>query len=89
MAGSNATATQQPTKLESSIIAQIIEAEQRIVLECFSKLKERGDGEMRISIKKDRQTGLCEIVYAGVHERADLESIREMYKKLKFRGTTF
>ncbi len=68
---------------------QISDAEHELILNNFAELKRRGDGELRIAVRRDPRSGLVEITYCGVHEKADLESLRGMYTKLRQRGTRF
>lgn len=68
---------------------QISDAEQALVMASFVELKKRGDGELRIAVKRNRASGLVEIVYAGVHERADLTSLKQMYEEIRKKGQRF
>ncbi len=72
-----------------TVAEQVSQAEQELVLQAFADLKLRGDGEMRVAVRRDRQSGLVEVTYCGVHEKADLEALRQMYARLRSRGTTF
>lgn len=64
----------------------IISTEREMVLHAFDELKKRGDGELRITTRRDPKTGHVEIVYCGVHQKADLESLRALYTKLRQQG---
>lgn len=71
-----------------SLGEQISRLEQTMVLEAFNEMKRRGDAELRIASRRDRATGLIEITYIGVHEKADLEGLRDLYKRVR-RGMKF
>lgn len=68
---------------------RISEEEQNQVLRGFEELKRRGDGELRVAVKRSRDSGLIEIVYIGVHERADLGVLKEMYAEFRKQGHRF
>jgi hypothetical protein len=73
---------------KASLAVQIAKLEQTMVLEAFNEMKQRGDAEMRVASRRDRATGMIEITYIGVHEKADLEGLRDLYKRVK-RGMNF
>jgi hypothetical protein len=75
-------------KASPSLGEQISRLEQTMVLEAFNEMKRRGDAEMRIASRRDRVSGLIEVTYIGVHEKADLEGLRDLYKRVK-RGMKF
>lgn len=77
------------TEQESSLAGQISEAEEQLVLKNFAELKRRGEGEMRVAVRRAPDTGMVEITYVGVHEKADLTSLRDMYAKLRKKGSRF
>ncbi len=66
-----------------NLVEQISTAEHDLVLQHFAELKRRGDGELRIACRRDRLSGLVEITYVGVHEKADLDGLRKMYAQLR------
>ncbi len=68
---------------------RISDAEQALVMASFVELKKRGDGELRVAVKRNQQSGLVEIVYCGVHERADLSSLKTMYDQIRKAGHRF
>lgn len=74
---------------ENSLAGQISEAEEQLVLKNFAELKRRGEGEMRVAVRRAPDTGMVEITYVGVHEKADLTSLRDMYAKLRKKGSRF
>lgn len=73
----------------ASLGDRISDAEQALVMASFVELKKRGDGELRIAVKRNRTSGLVEIVYCGVHERADLSSLKSMYDQIRKTGHKF
>jgi len=75
-------------KAAPSLGEQISRLEQTMVLEAFNEMKRRGDAELRIASRRDRVSGLIEVTYIGVHEKADLEGLRDLYKRVK-RGMKF
>jgi len=77
------------TEQEGSLAGQISEAEEQLVLKNFAELKRRGEGEMRVAVRRNTESGIVEITYVGVHEKADLTSLREMYAKLRKKGSRF
>lgn len=81
--------TEPVTEQESSLAGQISEAEEQLVLKNFAELKRRGEGEMRVAVRRSPESGIVEITYIGVHEKADLTSLREMYAKLRKKGSRF
>lgn len=64
----------------------IVSTERELVLRAWEELKERGDGELRITTRRDQKTGLVEIVYCGVHQKADLDSLRTLYQRMRKQG---
>jgi hypothetical protein len=72
---------------ESPLGEQIGEAEMEILMENFRKLKERAsggrDGEMRVAVRREPSTGVVEITYVGVADKADLSKLRQLYSKLR------
>jgi len=75
-----------------SLGEQISEAERELVLQNFALLKQRAasgrDGEMRVAARRDPRSGVVEVTYCGVTEKADLEALRTMYAKLR-QGSKF
>lgn len=61
----------------------ITDLEREEVLKAFEELKRRGRGEMRVAIERDDKTGAPEIVYIGVHQKADLRALRQAYDHMK------
>jgi hypothetical protein len=88
MAETAARATQQAESV-LGLAEQVSAAEVELVLATFAELKRRGDGEMRVATRRDRTSGIVEVTYCGVHEKADLDGLRQMYARLRTRGTTF
>jgi len=76
---------------EPSLLDEISAAEQDLLLQNFRLLKERAangrDGEMRIAVRRDSRTGIVEVTYCGIGEKANLESLRTMYGHLRTKGT--
>jgi hypothetical protein len=72
-----------------SLQVQISEMEHELILQNFADLKRRGDGELRIACRREPRSGVVEITYVGVHEKADLEGLRKMYRQLQVKGTRF
>lgn len=68
---------------------EVLEAEHALVIAEFEKLKARGDGELRVSTRRNPANGLVEIIYLGVHEKADLTSVRKLYEQALRRKVTF
>jgi N-methylhydantoinase A/oxoprolinase/acetone carboxylase beta subunit len=96
--GSMPTATEQkpdtksngkPAPRPASLADRISQEEQDQVFRAFEELKRRGDGELRVAVKRNRDSGLIEIVYVGVHERADLSVLKEMYAQFRKQGHRF
>ncbi len=58
----------------------VLRAEYEFVLRAFDELKLQGDAELRISVTKDRASGEVEIIYAGIHQKRALESLRQVYR---------
>lgn len=83
----NTTATTQATKNGTRVTSDMIVGTERdLVLQAFEELKKRGDGELRITTRRDPKTGIVEIVYCGVHQKADLEALRQLYTQLRKQG---
>lgn len=72
-----------------SLQEQISDMEQELLMQNFTELKRRGDGELRIACRKEPKSGVVEITYIGVHEKADLEGLRKMYRQLQNKGARF
>jgi hypothetical protein len=89
MATMEKAAEPQGKVVEHSLAEQISQAEVELVLANFQTLKGRGDGEMRVAVRRNPETGVVEINYIGVHEKADLQSLRDMYQKLRKKGSRF
>jgi hypothetical protein len=68
---------------------EIVDAENALVLDEFAKLKRYGQGELRVSTRRNPQTGIVEIIYAGAHEKADLEKVRALYARARRERVTF
>jgi len=70
-----------------SLIERIAEAEKEHVLANFAMLKERAasgrDGEMRVAVRRNHETGVVEMIHCGVGDKADLGSLRSLYVKLR------
>jgi len=64
----------------------IVSTEREMVLRAWEELKRRGDGELRITTRRDPKSGLVEIVYLGVHQKADLDSLRTLYQRMRKQG---
>jgi hypothetical protein len=64
----------------------IVATERELVLHAWEELKRRGDGELRITTRRDPKTGLVEIVYCGVHQKADIEALRNLYQRMRKQG---
>jgi hypothetical protein len=64
----------------------IIATEHELVLRAYEELKRRGDGEIRIAGRRDPKTRAFELVYVGVHQKADLEPLRKLYEKMRREG---
>lgn len=67
-------------------LAQLEAVEQQMVLAAFAELKKRDAGELRIAIRLNRQTGIKEIVYCGVHEQQSLDRLRKLYQQMSGRN---
>lgn len=67
---------------------EIVVAEKDVVLALFAKLKAQGNGELRIATRKNTKTNVVEIVYAGLHDKMDIEGLRQMYQRVP-RARTF
>lgn len=75
---------------ESSVqMADIVRAEEQFVLTLFGKLKDKRDGELRISTRRNPRTGIVEIIYGGAHEKGDLSELRRLYEKAGRGAVTF
>jgi hypothetical protein len=61
---------------------QIEEAERQAVLTAFAELKTRDQGELRIAVRLNRQSGVREIVYMGVHEQQNVDRLKKLYSQL-------
>lgn len=70
-------------------MADIVEAEAQLVLEMFGKLKDKRDGELRVSTRRNARTGIVEIIYIGAHERGDLSKLRRLYDRAARGCVTF
>jgi hypothetical protein len=83
-------ATAVPTKPDptADLIAQIDDAERQTVLAAFAELKKRDAGELRIAVRLNRQTGVREIVYLGVHEQQNVDRLKKLYGQLLGRNGT-
>ena len=73
----------------SVAMRDIVQAERVLILETFERLKQRGDGELRISTRRNPRTGIVEIIYAGAHEKADLSPVRRLYEAAGKKTVTF
>ncbi len=58
----------------------VLRAEYEFVLRAFDELKCQGDAELRVSVTKDRASGEVEIIYAGIHQKRGLDSLRQVYR---------
>jgi len=67
----------------------VVEAEHALVIAEFEKLKSRGDGELRVSTRRNPSNGVVEIIYLGVHEKADLTTVRKLYEQCLKKRVTF
>jgi hypothetical protein len=61
---------------------QIDDAEREAVLAAFAELKRREQGELRIAVRRNRQSGVSEIVYMGVHEQQNVDRLKRLYAQL-------
>lgn len=75
--------------VKPSLAEQLAQAEQDLVLKTFEELKRRGDGEMRVAVRREKGRAIPEITYCGIAERADLEGLRKMYRELANKGARF
>jgi hypothetical protein len=74
----------------NGLLQEIVVAERELVLLLFAQLKARETGELRIATRKNTKTGVTEIVYAGVHDKMDIEGLRQMYTRVPHtRARTF
>jgi len=67
----------------------IVQAERTLILETFERLKQRGDGELRVSTRRNPRTGIVEIIYCGAHEKSDLAPVRRLYEAAGRKTVTF
>jgi len=72
-----------------TLAEQITTTEEELVLRQFAELKRRGDGELRIAVRRDPRSGVIEVTYCGLSEKADLEALRRMYAQLRTKGHRF
>ncbi len=70
----------------ANVEEQLERAERELVLRGWQELKKRGYGELRVAVRKNPRTGATEIVYAGVHDKYDLEHLRRLYQRLLNKG---
>ena len=76
---------QYPPPSRSFAPDELLQAEREFVLQAFERLKQRGNAELRVATRRNRETGWEEIVYVGVHEKEDLEPLRELYKRVRLK----
>ena len=85
------TATAPATKPQQnagslSLAERTANVERETVLRAFDELKRRGDGELRVAMRKDKRTGHVELVFCGILEKADLEPLRRLYQQMRGGG---
>jgi hypothetical protein len=73
----------------SVAMQDIVQAERALIIETFERLKQRGDGELRVSTRRNPRTGICEIIYCGAHEKTDLAPVRRLYEAAGRKTVTF
>jgi hypothetical protein len=61
-------------------LTDVEEAELEFVWKAYQELKALGHGELRISVDVDRQSGIPEIIYAGIHKQRALSDLRQAYR---------
>lgn len=76
---------QYPTAPRALTQEELLQAERAFVLQAFERLKQRGNAELRVATRRNRETGWEEIVYVGVHEKEDLEPLRDLYKRVRLK----
>lgn len=67
----------------------IVHAEEELILEMFHKLKDKRDGELRVSTRRNPRSGVVEIIYIGAHEKGDLSKVRRLYEQASRGMVTF
>ncbi len=72
----------------ATVAERIVATERELVLAALDELKRRGNGELRVSARRDPK-GVVELVYIGVHEKADLETLRRLYQQMRKHGAGF
>ena len=73
-----ATAT---TPNGSTALAHLEAMERDLILQEWIKAKQR-EGELRVATRRNRTSGVVEIVYLGVHEKADLTDLKRAYETI-------
>lgn len=81
--------TEETMRGPQSPIEKLAQAEQELILKTFEELKRRGDGEMRVAVRRERGREIPEITYCGISEKADLEALRVMYREVARKGSRF
>ncbi len=80
----------QETNGNGSVAMQdIVQAERSLIIDTFERLKQRGDGELRVSTRRNPRTGVVEIIYCGAHEKSDLTTVRRLYEAAGRKTVTF
>ncbi len=78
-----AAAPTAPAPTREEALRQVDEAERHLVLSAFEELKRRDAGELRVAIRFNRESGVREIAYLGIHEQRSLDRLRKLYGQLR------
>ncbi len=69
-----------------TVAERIVATERELLCAALDELKRRAPAEMRVATTRDPKTGAIEIIYLGVHQKADLEALRKLYALMRRNG---